>query len=222
MSASKFSSTVESCNVFIPGEIIVLLLSHSILHRSQVFSVSFSISWLILYFSQWGHLRHWHGYMISLQQLNCYSLILITYNCLLLYVFFKGALSSIVSLILQYFGKEVLLIFCKWRTRDMYMSFLRLSIAILRYLTKLYKCLYLDSNFTPRRQKWQNMKWSLEIAINYNTIYNSRKLEINRCLSRGVNKLTMGIHPKVLCCCKRKRKISISCRWSLQDILLEM
>lgn len=117
------------------------------------------------------------------------ELLFINSNHLQLFIalcfFFKGALSSIVSLILQYFGKEVLLIFCKWRTRDMYMSFLRLSIAISQYLTKLYKYLSLDSNFTPRRQKWQNMKWSLEIAINYNTIYNSRKLEINQCLSRG-------------------------------------
>lgn len=164
LSASKFSSTLGFLNVFIPREIIVLLLSHSILHRSQVFSVSFSLCLrLILYFSQWDQFETLAWLHESPLTMNCYSLILITYNCLLLYVcfFFKGALSSIVSLILQYFGKEVLLIFCKWRTRDMYMSFLRLPIAISQYLTKLYKYLSLASIFTPRRQKWQNMKWSL-------------------------------------------------------------
>lgn len=114
-------------------------------------------------------MRRWPDICVSTWVPSNNELLFINTNHLHLFIalcfFFKVLWFPLSVWSSQYFWKEVLFLFCQWRTRHIEMSCLRMHIVISQYLTKLFMHLPLGSNFTPRNVSWgrsgKNTKWSM-------------------------------------------------------------
>lgn len=104
LSPSKFSSNIGFLNISTPGEMIVLLWSHSILHVSKFFLClsPYVLGWLST--SVLDSTRWWPDICMATWVLSNNELLLINTNHLHLFIVFtsfQGALISIVCLILK-------------------------------------------------------------------------------------------------------------------------